>query len=116
MILPLTPATLEAAYNYLRSTPPFVRWRLPPGGDVKFGIIRSRDRQAHYFSRNDVHHIEFSSRYVGTHANLLSTMAHEIIHLHMSQTCLTQRNPHDATFRKYADRVCKIHGFDRLMF
>jgi len=47
---------------------------------------------------------------------LLETMAHEMIHLHMSQTCWNRRNPHDAAFSAYADQVCKIHEFDRLTF
>jgi predicted SprT family Zn-dependent metalloprotease len=43
-------------------------------------------------------------------------MAHEIIHLFMLQNCWNRRNHHDAAFQKYADQVCKVHEFDRLIF
>jgi len=34
MTLPLTPATLTAAYEFLRTTPPFKGWKLPHADEV----------------------------------------------------------------------------------
>jgi hypothetical protein len=116
MTLPLTTDMLAAAYEYLCCAPPFSKWNMPPSEDVKFKVIKHKDRQAHYYTFGDVHHIEISSHFVGSHNNILATMSHEMIHLHISQACLKQRGHHDKTFNKYADRVCKIHGFDRLVF
>jgi predicted SprT family Zn-dependent metalloprotease len=42
---------------------------------------------------------------------LLSTMAHEMIHLYQDETG-TARGHHNPKFRKLAKRVCRIHGFD----
>lgn len=116
MSLALNTEMLAHAYDYLCCTPPFSRWNLPPSEDVKFAVIKRRDRFAHYFMDAGVHHIEMSSGRVGRHETLLSTLAHEIIHLHMEQACMNARNPHGAAFKKYADRVCKLHEFDRLIF
>ena len=116
MTLPLTPEILAASYDYLCCTPPFDKWNMPSSEDVKFSVIKTKDRTAHYCQRNGVHVIAVSSAYVGRHESLISSMAHEMVHLHMSQTCWNRRNPHDAAFQKFADQVCRIHEFDRLIF
>ena len=116
MPLPLTKDALALAYDYLCEFPPFNRWNMPPSEDVKFSVIKHKDRTAHYVCENGAHQIAVSSNYVGRHEMLLSSMAHEMLHLHMSQTCWNRRNPHDAAFQKWADRICKIHEFDRLIF
>ncbi len=115
MTLPLTPEMLAHAYEYLCCTPPFNRWNMPPAEDVHFAVGRRRDRFAHHQLRDGVHHIELSSRWVGRHESLLSTLAHELIHLHMVQSCV-RGEPHGPAFQRYADRVCKIHDFDRMLF
>lgn len=116
MPLPLTPEMLAAAYDYLCCTPPFNKWNLPHSEDVKFLIIRAKNNYAYYQVVGGVHHIAISSRLVGRHELLMATMAHELIHLHAERACLCLTNPHDKTFNKYADRICKIHEFDRLIF
>jgi hypothetical protein len=117
MILPLNAEMLAHAYDYLSATPPFKRWNLPASDELRFGIIRSRKKCAHYFWDGRRHVIEFSSKNVGSHHMILSTMAHEMIHLHMELTgILKNENPHDAAFQKFADRICKVHLFDRLSF
>jgi predicted SprT family Zn-dependent metalloprotease len=111
----LTPEALAAAYDYLCEFPPFSKWNMPPSEDVKFRVLKTKDRTAHY-SGSDGHEIAVSSAYVARHEMLLSSMAHEMIHLHCHQTCWNRRNPHDRAFQKFADRVCKVHEFDRLTF
>ncbi len=44
MTLPLTPEMLRACYEFLRSTPPFRRWSLPPGDEIGFHVTRNRTR------------------------------------------------------------------------
>ena len=116
MSLLLNSEMLAHAYDYLACQPPFSKWNLPHSEDVKFSVIRKRDRFAHYQKIGDVHHIVFSTRYVGRHEVLISTMAHELIHLHMSASCMSTRDPHGKAFQKFADRICKLHEFDRLVF
>lgn len=116
MTLPLTKEVVAAAYDYLCELPPFNKWNMPDSEDVKFQVIRTKDRTAHYCMRKGVHIIAVSSAYVGRHEMLISSVAHEMIHLHMSVTCWNRRNPHDTAFQKFADQVCRIHEFDRLTF
>jgi hypothetical protein len=116
MPIPLSAEMLAHAYEYLACIPPFNKWNLPPSEDVKFLIIRRADRYAHYQMIGGIHHIAVSSKFVGRHEMLLATLAHELIHLHCEASGMTTSNPHDKAFHKFADRVCKIHDFDRLTF
>ena len=116
MPIPLTAEMLAHAYDYLACQPPFSKWNLPPSEDVKFSISKNKYRFAHYQMIGGEHHIVLSSRFVGRHELLIATVAHEIIHLHMEASCISQKNPHDSAWHKYADRICKIHEFDRLIF
>jgi len=116
MPLPLNVEMLALAYDYLCCLPPFSKWNMPPSEDVKFIVIRAPDRYAHYQMVDGVHSIAVSTKFVGRHENLLSTMSHEMIHLHMKAARMSARNPHGKAFQKLADEVCKIHDFDRLTF
>lgn len=116
MALTLTAEMLSHAYDYLACQKPFNGWNLPPSEDIKFAVVRRKDRFAHYQMKAGEHHIVFSSHYVGRHEVLIATMAHEMIHLHAELAGMATNNPHDAAFQKIADRVCKIHEFDRLIF
>lgn len=118
MKLTLTPALLARAYDYLCATEPFVKWKLPPSDVIKFSVYKRKDRFAHYECKGEgLHYIKVSSVLVGSHASLLSTMAHEMLHLHMNfAACLDLRSPHGEAFNKLADKVCKVHGFDRKLF
>src|ERR1700691_5031084 len=89
MSLHLTPEMLACAYDYLCCQKPFSKWNLPPSEDVKFSVIKKKDRYAHHQMIGGVHHIVFSSTYVGRHELLIATMAHELIHLHMEQACMS---------------------------
>lgn len=115
MALTLTVEMLAHAYDYLACQKPFSDW-MPPSEEVKFLVIRQPDRYAHYQMVDGVHHIAVSTKYVGRHETLLSTMAHEMIHLHCKAAGIRMRNPHGKAFQKFADEVCKIHDFDRLTF
>lgn len=116
MAFPLSPEMLAYAYEYLSCTPPFLKWNLPAAEDVKFSITRRKDRYAHYQMKAGDHHIVVSSRFVGRHEVLIATMAHEMVHMHQEMIGILGSNPHDAAFQKLADKVCKIHEFDRLTF
>jgi hypothetical protein len=107
---------LAHAYDYLCCQKPFSAWNLPHSEDVKFLVIRSADRYAHYQMVGGVHHIAVSTKFVGRHEVLIATVAHELIHLHCRAARIPMRNPHGRAFQKLADEVCKLHDFDRLTF
>lgn len=42
----LSPDLLRSTYDWLRTTPPLRRWRLPEGDAIKFRVTRKRDEFA----------------------------------------------------------------------
>lgn len=118
----LTPEMLESAYEYLRSSPPFCRWNLPHADQVSFRVMGTRDRYGHFRGRHrrargadDFSEIAISAGRVRSTELLFATMAHEMIHLYQDETG-TARGHHNPAFRKLAQRVCALHGFDIAQF
>jgi hypothetical protein len=117
--LPLTPQMLAAAYEYLRATPPFRRWKLPAAEQVKFCVIRARDRYGdhRHYRESDEHEIRLSLARIGHTQSLIETMAHEMVHAYEHH-----KNPkrphgeHSNEWRRLAALVCKYHGFDPKSF
>jgi len=116
MTLPLTPETLAAAYDYLRSTPPFNRWNLPEPEDVVFKVARTRTMFGSYQREGERHIITASSGKIGQTGTLLRLLAHEMVHLHLEMTGLESKRggpeTHNTAFRQFAAQICKAHGFD----
>jgi len=116
--LTLTPEMLEGAYEYLRVSPPFCGWGLPHADQVMFRVLGAKDRFGHFRGRHrkargddGFSEIAISAGLVKSTDLLISTMAHEMIHLYQDETG-TARGHHNPKFRKLAKRVCTIHGFD----
>jgi len=114
----LTPEMLEGAYEYLRVSPPFCHWDLPHADHVSFRVLGAKDRFGHFRGRHrkaqgddGFSEIAISAGLVKSTDLLISTMAHEMIHLYQDETG-TARGHHNPKFRKLAKRVCAIHGFD----
>jgi hypothetical protein len=117
MTLPLTAEILEACYEFLRTTPPFRSWHLPESEDVKFQIVRDRKTAGWHKMDNRKHIIGISRGAIGRTHSLVEVMAHEMCHAHQRETNMETKNAeHNAAFKKLAERVCKIHGFDPLLF
>ena len=112
----LTPEMLEAAYEFLRTTEPFRRWKLPHADDIAFKITRHADRFG-TFDATDPPQISVSDRVVGHTQTLLMTLAHEMIHLrhHLTREARSDVE-HGARFRRHAARVCRQHGWDAKAF
>lgn len=113
MSLHISPAMMETAYEFLRATPPFRGWKMPPADDVAFRVMRAGDYRGLYHRENGQHIISISGKWIGHSATLLAVMAHEMIHLHQAVRGLeTGNTEHNAQFHRLAGRVCKLHGFD----
>lgn len=109
----LTPAMLESAYEWLRTTAPFRAWKLPHADDLVFKVTLHRDRGGHYAPPDDSYaqpEIAISANGTGTYDHLHQVMAHEMIHLYLCNR--GQDDDHGPKFQKVAKRVCKYHGFD----
>ncbi len=114
----LTPVLLEAAYVFLRATPPFRRWALPESCDVEFRV--SKDREAlgshQLHSRQGHHVITISGVRVSHLMTLMSVTAHEMLHLYQAESGEETKSEHNADFRRLSKIVCRYHGWDPLEF
>lgn len=104
---------LRAAYNYLNETPPFNKWNLPDGDDVDFQVVRGRRYFGWHTFDGRKHAIAISRATVRNTPALLTTMAHEMIHVHEREAKACRSDvQHTGAFMKWAAQVCKCHGFE----
>lgn len=116
MTLRLSAELLAAGYDYLRTTDPFIGWKLPKSGRIKFAVIKDPRRFADFGVENGVPTIRVSTARNGHTNTLLSTVAHEMIHAHQYLKGLETKGEHNADFKRRAARVCSAHGFDLKTF
>jgi len=108
---------LQAAYELLAATEPFIKWNLPDGEDVTFKVAKTpRDYGWYNKHPGTAHLIAISGASVDLLPTLLETMAHEMIHLHEHQIGLRNKY-HGRSFYKLVNDVCDAHpNFDRKRF
>lgn len=117
MALHLTPDMLEACYELLKTTPPFRGWRLPPPDDIVFKVEGYTNHYAHYEIKDGQHVISVSTEGAAQLPTLLSTIAHEMIHLYQAIHCKDPADTeHNEEFFRIANNVCRKHGFDPKLF
>lgn len=115
----LHPEELVGAYECLRRCAPFRAWALPASDSIEFIVRRIPQTEAQIISGisdPEYHAIAINPDYHGHLVTLLSTMAHEMIHLHQRRNGLETRAMHNADFKRRAARVCKELGFDLKQF
>lgn len=117
----LTPEMAEANYEYLRTSRPFRRMKLPDPDDLAFIITPHVDRYGHFKAKEPgkrrFHEIAISDQEVTSSALLTEVMAHEMIHLFQEINGTDSRRvQHNAEFRRIARTVCRIHAFDPTTF
>lgn len=117
MTIPLTPETLAAAWDYICTTPPFSEWNLPHSEDICFRVIRTKRVYGQLSFHGKHYTIDVSEARCGRHESILSTLAHEAVHMFQHSSCfMNARNYHDKAFWALADEVCSTHNFDRKLF
>jgi hypothetical protein len=110
--------TMRRAYELLAGTQPFCEWDLPPVQEVSFGVLNANDttRAGCYCKVNGYHTIWIAPRLFEDTSELISTMAHEMVHLAQRQRFGSGSPDHGAAFRQLALQVCDLHGFDAPRF
>jgi hypothetical protein len=116
----ITPETVEAGYNFLCTTPPFNKWRMPESDDVKFIVNLSHTYFGAYQWDGKQHTILVSAKNIEKPIPLIHVLAHEMLHLYLEKEGLESKrggpNTHNSAFRKFAARICKYHGFELKTF
>lgn len=120
MKLGLTPDMAAGAYEYLRVSKPYRRWKLPEADDLGFRITRHNDRFGHFRGEalpGKIRDIAISESKVITNQMLVEVMAHEMIHLYQEiRGTGSNRVQHNAEFKRLARSICRTHGFDPKTF
>jgi hypothetical protein len=128
MTLRLTPEVLSSAYEFLKATKPFNKWKLPAADQVVFRVVRAipcapevwaqhlSDRQTKNHPHKGHHLIDINERKVGHTLTLIQTMAHEMCHVRESMLVKYTGEAHGKTFWRLAREVCRHHGFDPKAF
>lgn len=112
----VTPRMLEASYELLLATPPFLGWHLPEADDVEFHVTRHKDRCGDHVFDGKRHIIRISAALHGRLIPILQTMAHEMCHVRTSLTAPWERGEHGEHFRRAARSACREHGWDVASF
>jgi hypothetical protein len=110
----ITPEIVRAAYDYLRTTPPFKRWSLPPADEVEIRIMKHPEARAWCVDNVNPPVISVSETLVGRTQTLIETLAHEMVHIYLNRKGVKAH--HGSDFKRCAASVCKQHGFDPLIF
>jgi hypothetical protein len=114
--LHLTPAILAAGYDYLRATPPFNRWKLPPSEEISWHVINKAPHVDGFCTsfKNGTFRIEVNARKVKVTDTLLPALAHEACHVRLFS--LGVKAHHGYAFKKLAKSVCRQHGWREELF
>ena len=105
---------LEETYVYLAGLPPFSKWKLPRSTEIAFEVNRSQQMQGEYDT--DPHTIKVSSYFCKTWTDVLETVAHEMVHLHLEKSGHYSHADHGKAFKRCAAQVCKSFGWDKETF
>lgn len=111
------PDELAAAYDFLRTTPPFRRWKLPSSDDIGFVVNKHTQNRGDFYIENGRPIMRVSMAAVSHTNSMLAIVSHEMIHLYQWQAKReTSNTKHNADFHRLAARVCAVHGFDSVAF
>jgi hypothetical protein len=111
----VTPKRVRAVYALLQHVPPFERWSLPPVGNIKFEILHGPDTGEYSVDWNDRATIAVNADTNLSLAQMVETVAHEMVHLRQDQLGRlpeVRTEKHNAEFRRLARLVCRDLGFD----
>ena len=117
MRLILTPEVLRTSYDYLKSTKPFNKWKLPLSDLVEMRVMRYRSLIGQWEYSAKHHIIGFNEKFIGTTDSLMRAMAHEMIHIAQYELkAQTNNTEHNKDFYKKIKQVASYHGFDSKWF
>lgn len=109
-MLPITPTTVKATYTWLKTFPPFNKWRLPNPEKLNFSVESLKSRWADYDPETKT--LRVSSARVSTYHSLIQAVAHEMIHV-KEDLAGRWSDKHDTVyFKSRCKTICKHWGFD----
>ena len=109
----ITERTIKSMYSLLRSMPPFNKWNLPPAYKIKFKV----DHNLPLMGQMDVEKkiMTIGTKHQEHFETVLTTVAHEMVHLSLYIDGCPSFNQHRKAFRMKTAQIGDLYGFDRKM-
>jgi hypothetical protein len=114
-MLDITPEQCAAVYDMLRTMPPFNTAKLPESDAIEWRCTHRQDIHGE-FVEYDPHIITISTAKTGPLSTLISTVAHEMVHLWQTIDNTRNKAQHNADWYCKARKVCKSLGLDPKAF
>lgn len=107
----ITDQSVKAMYSLLKKMPPFNEWNLPPAHLIKFKV----DPELKCLGELHVKpfKMKFGTKHQEHFMTILTTVAHEMIHLHLYIEGVKSWNQHRKIFRDKANQIGNLFGLDR---
>lgn len=109
----ITDKTIKSMYSLLRSMPPFNKWNLPPAHKIKFKVRHDLDLLGHMYMKP--FKMEIGTKHQEHFESVLTTVAHEMVHLSLFIDGCPSFNQHRKAFRMKTAQIGDLYGFDRKM-
>ena len=109
----ITDKTIKSMYSLLRSMPPFNRWNLPPAYKIKFKVVHDLPLLGHMHMKP--FKMEIGTKHQEHFESVLTTVAHEMVHLSLFIDGCPSFNQHRKAFRMKTAQIGDLYGFDRKM-
>lgn len=111
----VTVTRIRALYDAFCSLPPFHRWSMPPGRDVRFKLCSDLGHIAVYNTEKGKHVIEVNPHLVHTFSEFAMAILHEMAHLR--QEVVGKRpgsldEQHNREFYRLKRLICRDLGLD----
>lgn len=114
-MLDITPEQCAAVYDMLRTMPPFNTAKLPESDAIEWRCTHRQDIHGE-FVEYDPHIITISTAKTGHLSTLISTVAHEMVHLWQTIDNTRNKAQHNADWYSKSRKVCKSLGLDPKAF
>jgi len=116
MLPNLTPEQVYSCYEFMRTMPPFCQYKMPPGDEIEFQVVKDRRLFGWHKMIKGRHIVAISKNGIGFTSSLIFFVSHEMIHLLQAERGTDTNSIHNAEFRKIAKTVCRLNGFDYKAF
>lgn len=108
----ITDKTIKSMYSLLRSMPPFNQWNLPPSYKIKFKVVHDLPLLGHLHVYPKLK-MEIGTKHQEHFESVLTTVAHEMVHLSLYLEGCGSYHQHRKPFRERTAQIGDLYGFDK---
>ena len=106
----ITEQSVKMIYSMLRKLPPFDSWGLPPAYKIKFKVLEDFKFMGELQVKP--YKMTFGTKYQEHFETIVTTVAHEMIHLSLYLEGVPSYDQHRRLFKQKAKEIGSLYGFD----